>query len=421
MASITFADVVHQSINFSREIPSESLVLDLIDTAWVQRLRDISQTANTRLVYMFSEHSRFGHSLGVAHLANLLMQRLAQDCLEKVKPYREAVSAAALLHDVGHLAPGSHTAYKTWFPEQADQHEKIAIRIISEDPELQKVLGSHGDALSETICRIIREDSELPSWTWEIISGGGWNVDRGNWCIVDSILAGVSYGKYNIPALTDSIVISDNDHLALRENRLDAMMHFAVSRHAMYKQMYQHRVLLAADVLNSAIAKRARAITDKIDFADATMRKVLEANQVGELSITDYFNMREPWWRYHLMRWSNDRDSILADLCSRLLNRNLLKTVRVSSDDQYESLLRQARESVSECGYDPDYYLHTVKTGNMQSGDSHQSMHVLMEDGRLSPVSNADPLFHALLNETRTKNVWLVMPAEAKGKLGRTR
>ena len=74
---------------------------------------------------------------------------------------------------------------------------------------------------------------------------------------MDSVLAGVSYGKYNIPALVDSILITNDKQLALMENRLDAMLHFMVSRHAMYRQIYQHRVLLAADMLNKAVVQRA--------------------------------------------------------------------------------------------------------------------------------------------------------------------
>ena len=107
MSSITFADVVHHAITFSRADAAEGLVIKLIDTPWVQRLRDISQTANTRLVYMFSEHSRFGHCLGVSYLALTLLRRLEQHHGEQIRPYRSAVAAAALLHDIGHIAPGS--------------------------------------------------------------------------------------------------------------------------------------------------------------------------------------------------------------------------------------------------------------------------------------------------------------------------
>ena len=56
---IAFADVVKQTIYFDTEIPAENLIVQLIDTNWVQRLRDIAQTGNAALVYMFCEHSRF--------------------------------------------------------------------------------------------------------------------------------------------------------------------------------------------------------------------------------------------------------------------------------------------------------------------------------------------------------------------------
>jgi len=301
MTTITFADVVHQSVSFSKEIPRDALVLKLLDTPWVQRLRDLSQTANTRLVFMFSEHSRFGHSVGVAYLATLLMEKLKKKFKHEVEKYESAIAAAALLHDIGHLAPGSHTAFKTWYPNEEDTHEELSQKVIKEDAAIQQILGKE---LSDTVCKILSEDESLPAWTWEILSGGGWNVDRGNWCVVDSILAGVRYGEYNIPALIDSLIITDDGHIALQENRLDAMMHFAVSRHAMYKQIYQHRVILASDVINQSIVTRARDLilegNDTAFFHDDVMKKVLNSKNPDSLTLKDLFLIREPWWRYVL-------------------------------------------------------------------------------------------------------------------------
>ena len=326
--TITFADVTEIAVTFNTANPANAIALQLIETRWFQRLRDISQTANTRLVYMFSEHSRFGHCLGVSHLANLLMDNLARRYPESISPKAAvAVSAAALLHDIGHLAPGSHTAFKTWFPDIEDCHETIATRIIREDPEIQSICNSFGDDTAETVIAILNESEKIQPWMWEIISGGGWNVDRGNWCLVDSIMAGVSYGRYNVSALTESMVLSDDKHLAFEENRLDSMMHFALSRHAMYRQIYQHRVLLAADTLNIAIAKRARELkaAGAVVFADTAMDAVLSAHHPDELSLDTIFAMRESWWRYHLFQWSLSTDAVLQDLSNRLLNRMLFK------------------------------------------------------------------------------------------------
>jgi HD superfamily phosphohydrolase len=422
MSTVSFADVVHQYISFSVEEPAESLALKLCDTAWMQRLRDISQTANTRLVYMFSEHSRFGHSLGVAYLANMLMRKLAAECPEKVIPYQTAVSAAAVLHDIGHLAPGSHTAFKIWFPFAKDAHEELAVRIIENDPEIHAILQRHSSELPALTSAILKEEPQLPPWTWEIISGGGWNTDRGNWCVIDSILAGVSYGKYNIPALIDALIITPDSHLAIRENRLDAMMHFAVSRHAMYRQIYQHRTLLAADVLAAAIAKRARDLEDCVCFADEAMRQVLRAQDALLLPLNVIFEMRESWWRYHLFKWSQSQDKILADLAGRLLSRRLFKTVRIRPNDNEAELHRQADEAVRACGFDPSYYLHKVSAFDVHEGDAQQSMLVSGIDGDLASLSTAEPLYRELLSASSNfDRAWLVMPLEAKMRLGRER
>jgi HD superfamily phosphohydrolase len=422
MTTITFADVVHQSIAFSTAVPSQALALEILDNRWFQRLRDISQTANTRLVYMFSEHSRFGHCLGVAYLAESLLEKLSHQRPREVAEYRAAIVAAAMLHDIGHLAPGSHTAFKTWFPGQPDEHELMASKILRGDAELLSILRKYGADLPAAVEAILREDPALPPWTWQIISGGGWNVDRGNWCMVDSILAGVSYGEYNIPALTDSIVITDSGHLAVRENRLDAMMHFAVSRHAMYRQIYQHRAILAVDTLNVAIARRARDLAEEIPFADETMRAVLAAKTPDALTPAIVFAMRESWWKYHLSRWRSGTDAILADLSARLVDRQLFKTVRVRDDENPAELRERAAQAVVAAGYDLRYYLGELSTEDMHAGDSRQSMLILKDDGFIKPLTEADPLFKAMVSSSHAGDkTWLSLPKEAKERLGRER
>ncbi len=421
---ISFADVVHQSISFDPKKPSSALILKLIDTSWFQRLREIGQTANTRLLYMFSEHSRFGHCVGVAYLASILLEKLKSSHPTEVKEHELAVCAAALLHDIGHLAPGSHVAQQLWFPNELDSHEEISCKIILEDTEVNSVLKSLDPKLPEKVAKILKEDSQIPPWTWEIISGGAWNVDRGNWCAVDSVMAGVSYGKYNIPALIDSIVITKNEHLALKENRLDSMIHFIISRQAMYRQVYQHRVLLAADGLCKAIVSRASDLSDHITFADATMNNVLKAKNHKDLSLEDIFLMRESWFRYHLHHWSQSKDKTLADLSTRFINRKLFKTVRINTDDNIEDLTFQAKEELNNLRLDPKYYLQTVSTRDVHASDYKHSIRVLNNTGEVKELQDVEPLFKSIADTSKSKEnqkTWLVMPEIAKVALGRKR
>ncbi|HQB99093.1 MAG TPA: HD domain-containing protein, partial [Methanospirillum sp.] len=83
-------------------IQVDSTLLPLLDTPQVQRLRYIRQLGFSYLVYPGAHHTRFEHSLGTMHLVNALGTRLS------LSPYDHAhVSAAGLLHDIGH-GPFSH-------------------------------------------------------------------------------------------------------------------------------------------------------------------------------------------------------------------------------------------------------------------------------------------------------------------------
>ena len=92
---------------------------DLLDTAWLQRLRRISQLQSARWVFPTAEHSRFTHGLGVMHEAGLWARTLwpslsaALPALSPGTPLPseglvvETLRIAGLLHDVGH-GPFAH-------------------------------------------------------------------------------------------------------------------------------------------------------------------------------------------------------------------------------------------------------------------------------------------------------------------------
>ena len=50
-------------------VPGEAAEQDLVDSAWLQRLRRIHQLQSAWWVFATAEHSRFQHALGAMHLA----------------------------------------------------------------------------------------------------------------------------------------------------------------------------------------------------------------------------------------------------------------------------------------------------------------------------------------------------------------
>ncbi|MFN8391074.1 MAG: HD domain-containing protein [Bdellovibrionota bacterium] len=429
--TVSFADVAHGTLIFDQKDESERLILELIDTRWMQRLRAISQTGNTRLVYMFAEHSRFGHCLGVAYLAVSLMKHLRETTPELVRPYSNAVAAAALLHDVGHISPGSHLAERIWSPESHGHHEQVSIRVILEDPEISSILKRYGPDLPALVTRILAEDESLPPWTHEIISGGGWNADRGNWAIVDSAMCAVSYGRYNVSALIDAFRLSSNGEMVLHESRLDALTHFFVARDSMYRQVYQHRVLQAVDSMTQKVVLRLRDLISTSGesprstlerhgvFVDDTMLAILTVANYGEkLALEQLFDMTEAWWRYHIERWCRSGDKVLSDLATRHRDRRLFKTIRMQEGGNSAAILEQVKAVAAELGFDPRYYVTSVEDADAHRGKQEQAPKVLLDDGTVMPVTDVEPMIAQILTRPQKKRRWLSVPREVKAKLG---
>ncbi len=423
-STVSFADVAHQTLTFDQNEPCDALVLSLIDTQWVQRLRRISQTGNTKLVYMFAEHSRFGHSLGVAYLATTLMRKLKKRHKELVAPYEKAVAAAALLHDVGHVAPGSHLGERIWSRDSGGHHESVSVRVIAQDREIAQVLNSCSKEISETICGILQGEETLPTWTKSIISGGGWNADRGNWAIVDSAMCSVSYGRYNVSALLDAFRLSDDGQLILQESRLDALTHFFVARDSMYRQVYQHRVLQAVDTLALNIVKRVRELRqDSSVFRDETMAAVLASdNYAATLPLAEVFRMTEPWWNYHIEKWGDSGDEVLCDLARRLRDRKLFKTIRLDVDDvDADAVIAQAKTLAEQGGFDPEYYVAVVEESDKHRKNLEEPPLVLLDSGTICPVTEVEPMIAQIMERSFTSRRWLAVPEEIKQQLGRFR
>jgi len=96
-------DDVHSSISIC------SVTREVLDTPHMQRLRGLKQLGTSEMTYITTTHTRFEHSLGVASLAEKMVQQIKthQPQLGITAKDVLCVKLSGLLHDLGH-GPFSH-------------------------------------------------------------------------------------------------------------------------------------------------------------------------------------------------------------------------------------------------------------------------------------------------------------------------
>jgi HD superfamily phosphohydrolase len=106
-----------------------SLVYDLIQHPYFQRLRRISQMGLSYLVYPGAHHTRFHHALGAMHMMQQAVEVLRFKGVDISKEEENALYIAILLHDIGH-GPFSHAMEHSIVEEV--NHEAISLLFMNQ-------------------------------------------------------------------------------------------------------------------------------------------------------------------------------------------------------------------------------------------------------------------------------------------------
>jgi uncharacterized protein len=236
---------------------------DVIDTPFVQRLRRIHQLAGAYLVYPGAVHTRFDHVTGAMHVAGQIADALS--LWEDLTPDQiQEIRLAALLHDVGH-GPFSHTFEEVLADKTTTTHEDISQRIIVET-SIRDVLNKHGFSPKKMSAFAVGKQSSKPPFMNEIIAGG-LSADIMDYLLRDSYFTGVEYGKVDVQRVIDSLRVADRQ-LALDNAGLYAFEALLLARYEMFKAVYFHRTVRAAELMLVNSMKLAEATLHLTDLSD---------------------------------------------------------------------------------------------------------------------------------------------------------
>lgn len=373
-------------------IPS-TLVFDIIEHPYFQRLRRINQMALSYLVFPGAKHTRFEHVLGCVFLMQKTVEMLRFKGVQISDKEAEGLYIAILLHDIGH-GPFSHAMEHSIV--EGISHEEISLRFMQ---ELNKVFNGK----LETAIAMFQ--STYPRKFMHQLISSQLDMDRADYLKRDSFYTGVAEGNINSERLISMLNVR-NDELVVEEKGLYSVEKFLIARRLMYWQVYLHKTSVAAEqilirLLNRAkeLVQQGQKLTMSTALAFFVKNKISKDNfsqevleMFARLDDTDIISAMKEWQFYP--------DAVLSKLSKMLLNRDLPK-IKVRLNDFEEQKIKRLQKLSLAKGIDEKdmkYFVFTGVMTNRAYNPEKEIIKILTKNGRVVELSktseaiNLEPL-----------------------------
>lgn len=298
-------DKIHGLISIS------NIAIQIIDTKYFQRLRNVKQLGTCSFIFPSATHTRFEHSIGVYHLAGRLMQCIMdrtkpQDIEEYllsvpelrnyfVRTYNgyplldkyicELVKIGGLVHDIAH-GPFSHSFDDVFLKNKNIQntHETrggiLIEKIIKDNLILSQIIQKPE---IDFIKNIINPTDKNKGFLFQVVSNylNSCDVDKYDYIVRDSTFCGIPVG-FDFTRLINDVYIIDNNICYSKQSSFEIYRMY-LSRYQLHHQLYHHKGVISFQLmivelmtLLDPYIKLSESINDVDSFNKFTDSYILE-------------------------------------------------------------------------------------------------------------------------------------------------
>ena len=367
-----------------------SLIYDLIQHPYFQRLRRISQMGMSYLVYPGAHHTRFHHALGCMHIMQKAVQTLPSKGVAISEEEENALYIAILLHDIGH-GPYSHAMEHSIVEEV--HHEELSLLFMEQ-------LNKEFDGKLALAIQVFKGEYHR-KFMLQLISSQ-LDMDRMDYLKRDSFYSGVAEGNINSERLIQMMNVQD-DYLVIEEKGIYSVEKFLVARRLMYWQAYLHKTSVVAELILTKILKRAKELTQKgIVLPCSESLQFFMQNKISlsdfDKSVLDKFSYLDDYDVMGAIKsWQFHHDFVLQSLCRMILNRDLLKIQMTDDKPNKENLLGIKNKYIALAGIsdkEADYFVFKGKLKNQAYSKSSEPIRILKKDKTIEDVVEASDQLH---------------------------
>ncbi len=365
------------------QIPN-TLIFDIIEHPYFQRLRRITQMGFSNLVYPGANHTRFHHALGCMHLMQKAVRVLRFKQIEISAEEENALYIAILLHDIGH---GAYSHALEHSIVSGISHEEISLKF------MKKLNTEFNGQLSLAI--EIFEGDYHRNFLGQLISSQ-LDIDRLDYLKRDSFYTGVTEGNISSDRLIAMMNVKE-DELVIEQKGIYSVEKFLIARRLMYWQVYLHKTGLVAENMLVNVLSRAKELAGKgVELYASSSLKYFLYNQINEENFNDEtLNRFATLDDYDVLsaikEWVYHDDKVLSLLSKMIIDRKLLR-VEMQQKEFKETEINKRLTKVAKklvlTKEEVKFFVFTKKILN-QAYQQDKPIFILNKKGKIKDIAKA--------------------------------